>query len=229
MELWNWMLCGDFNHTEFVEDLVGPSPLVHGSKRRDCNGLLDKFDLIDNQLSTVIKSSPHFTCQAKYGPQLDQSRLDLNYSSDRGSWFKFVHEVVHDASQSLSDHHPSLIWISLLPPPQSNLWKSSYFKMDVYELLFSSTRATLQKFWVDQNVVDRDPRIIWELGWRAMKLVLKRIKQARDEVKRNRIRLEDLLFDLRVEASLNPNCDLSFRIHELAEEVKRRERAKSHL
>lgn len=29
----NWLLCGDFNNTEFIEDSVGPSSLLHGSER----------------------------------------------------------------------------------------------------------------------------------------------------------------------------------------------------
>lgn len=43
-QLWNWMelnlptgkwlFCGNYNHTKFVEDLMGPTPLLHGSKRR---------------------------------------------------------------------------------------------------------------------------------------------------------------------------------------------------
>lgn len=85
----NWMICGDFDHIEFAEDSVGPTPLLHGSKRTAWNRLLDKFNLIDNHLIAVHKSGPHFTRQVKYGPKFDQSCLDRNYSSNRGAWFKF--------------------------------------------------------------------------------------------------------------------------------------------
>lgn len=71
VELWNWMeknlpmgnwlICGDFNHTVYVEDSVGPTPLLHGLKRRAWNRLSNKFDLLDNRLVAVTKTGPHFT------------------------------------------------------------------------------------------------------------------------------------------------------------------------
>lgn len=92
ISLWNWMdgnlpeghwlFCDDFNHTEFIKDSVGPPPLMHGSKRRSWNHLSDQFDLIDNHLVTILKTGPHFTCQAAYGACFDQSRIDRSYSSD---------------------------------------------------------------------------------------------------------------------------------------------------
>lgn len=94
VDLWNWMnlnlsidkwlICGDFNHTKFMEDLVGPSPLLHGLERRAWNHLVDRFDLLDNHLIVVIKSGPHFTRQALHGDWLDQSCIDRSYSNDRG-------------------------------------------------------------------------------------------------------------------------------------------------
>lgn len=81
---------------------MGPTPLLHGSKRRVGNRLVEKFDLIDNRLMVVLKLGPHFTHQVTYGVRFDQSRLERSYSSDRGSWMEFVCEVVHDATQTLS-------------------------------------------------------------------------------------------------------------------------------
>lgn len=52
----NWVICDDFNHIERVEDSVGPSPFLHGSKRHVWNRVLDKLDLLDNQLIGVQKT-----------------------------------------------------------------------------------------------------------------------------------------------------------------------------
>lgn len=57
----NWLFCGDYNNIEFVEDSIGPSPFLHSSKRRAWNRLVDRFDLIDNCLTTILKFGPHFT------------------------------------------------------------------------------------------------------------------------------------------------------------------------
>lgn len=34
LDLGNWVISGNFNQTEKMEDSVGPSPLMHGSERR---------------------------------------------------------------------------------------------------------------------------------------------------------------------------------------------------
>lgn len=79
-----WLICGHCNHTKFIEDSVGPTPLLHGLERHSWNHLMDKFDLIDNRLIVVIKYGLYFTRQAMYGDHLDQSWLNMSYSSDRG-------------------------------------------------------------------------------------------------------------------------------------------------
>lgn len=95
----------------------------------------------------VLKSGPHFTPQANYSTRFDQSCLDRSYSSDHRAWFGFVHEVIHNATQTLFDHHPSLIRIAVSPLPQPELHKSSYFKMNVDELLVDNTRVALERVW----------------------------------------------------------------------------------
>lgn len=57
---------------------------------------------------------------------------------------EFVHEVVHDMTQTLSNHHPSLIKIAMQPLPRSNPRKTSYFKLDVNELKVESMVANLK-------------------------------------------------------------------------------------
>lgn len=57
---------------------------------------------------------------------------------------EFVREVVHDATQTLSDHHPSLIRITLQPIACSCLKNSSYLKLDTKELEVDSMLADLK-------------------------------------------------------------------------------------
>lgn len=58
---------------------------------------------------------------------------------------------------------------SLSPPPQSTRKKTFYLKLNVDELQVESTRTKLEAVWKNQMHEDRDPRINWELGWKAIK------------------------------------------------------------
>lgn len=87
----------------------------------------------------------------------------------------FVHEVIHDATQMFSNHHPSLIKIALQPMVVFGLKKSPYLKLDVDELTVESTIMALKEEWNTHNMVDdRDPRVNWKLGWKA---ICKRVLQ----------------------------------------------------
>lgn len=77
---------------------------------------------------------------------------------------EFVQEVVHDVTQTLLDHHPSLITIAMQLPPKSGLRRSSYFKLDANELLVESTFEALKLVWAEQMIENHDPRVNWELG-----------------------------------------------------------------
>lgn len=57
---------------------------------------------------------------------------------------EFIREVVHNATQTLSDHHPSLVTIAMQPTPKSGLKKSSYLKLDANELAIDSIQAALK-------------------------------------------------------------------------------------
>lgn len=101
LSAWNWLIYRDFNHTKYMEDSVGPTPLMHNLERQTWNRLSDKLDLLDNRLMVVHKMEPHFTKQATYRFWFDQSRIDMSYSSNRGAWMEFAHEVIHDVTQML--------------------------------------------------------------------------------------------------------------------------------
>lgn len=72
---------------------------------------------------------------------------------------EFVREIMHDATQTLLDHHPSLIRVALQPTTRSNLRKTSYTKLDAKELEIDCTRLAAKATWVDQMREGRDPRV----------------------------------------------------------------------
>lgn len=78
-------------------------------------------------------------------------------------------------------------------------------------------------------VSNRDPRINWELGWKAICKRVKSIKKIWEEAEGSRVRPKDLLFDLRVVVSLSPNSELIARMKVLEDEVQKRERRSTNL
>lgn len=139
--------------------------------------------------------------------------------------------MIHDATQTLSDHHPSLIRIAMQPLEQTVKSRSSYLKLDAMELEVESTATTLEWVRKDSMIGDRDPCINWELGWKAIQNEIKRIKKTRDEVEMSRPRPEDQLYELRLEANRNLGSETEqlFHLRELESEVRRRERISVNL
>lgn len=103
----------------------------------------------------------------------------------------FVKEMIHDTTQTLSDHHPAITRIALNLPVDTKNRKTSYMKLNVEKLLMDSTRERVNSMWNEQMQEGRDPRVNWELGWKAMKKTHKEIQKAREEAKKGRLRLED--------------------------------------
>lgn len=58
--------------------------------------------------------------------------------------------MIHDATQTLSDHHPTVTRISLNSQVHRELKRSSYLKMDVDELKVDSTRAEVERVWREE-------------------------------------------------------------------------------
>lgn len=65
----------------------------------------------------------------------------------------------------------------------------------------------------------RDPRVNWELGWKAIKKTLRQIKWDRDGRERNRERREDHLYDLHMNLGMEPEEEQLRRLVEITEEV----------
>lgn len=76
---------------------------------------------------------------------------------------------------------------------------------------------------------ERDPRINWELGWKAIRYEIKRIKRGRDEDEKLWPLSADQLFDLRLEASHMPTLDIIMHMKALEEEVCWHERLSTNL
>lgn len=51
----NWVLLGDWNMTEFFDDLAGPSARLHGSEERCWKRMVDKLDIINHYLAAVSR------------------------------------------------------------------------------------------------------------------------------------------------------------------------------
>lgn len=78
-------------------------------------------------------------------------------------------------------------------------------------------------------ITNKDPRVDWELGWKAIKAKIKAITKAIDVVESKQPRLEDQIYDLRMEISLRPEATLIQQLRDLEDEVRRHERRNDHL
>lgn len=60
---------------------------------------------------------------------------------------EFVREKIHDVTQTLSDHHPTLARIAMSPfiPPGHK--KSTYMKLNVDELKVDNTHSNFEEVW----------------------------------------------------------------------------------
>jgi endonuclease/exonuclease/phosphatase family metal-dependent hydrolase len=102
----NWVLMGDMNMVELLEDSAGTTTVAHGAEARRWGTVLDKFDLIDLYFCASRQRGTWFSRQQINGNRIDQARLDRFYCSNQGSWFQHVSYVDHDSRQTLSDHFP---------------------------------------------------------------------------------------------------------------------------
>lgn len=132
-----------------------------------------------------------------------------------------MREVLHDATQTLSGHHPLLTWIAMSPlATPSTRHKTLYMKLNAKELDTESTKISLEKIWEEQMVIDRDPRVNWELGWRVVKIFLKDVKKEWDDIEKNWIRPDDEIYDMRNRIGTTDLAQVA-KLVELEGEVRR--------
>lgn len=147
LEPLNWVLNGDWNMTDLVDDMIGPNTLIHGRKRWAWNRLVDHLDLVDNYLCVGIRIGPFFTWQARKKHCYDQSRLDRSYSSLRNSWCQYIDELAHNGCQTLSDHIPISCTFVLNNPLISSRRKGSYFKVDNNIINVEELEENIKEMW----------------------------------------------------------------------------------
>lgn len=61
-----------------------------------------------------------------------------------------MQEVIHDATQSLSGHHPIVTKIAMNLPAYLQWKRSSYLKMNVEELKVDEMRETIKRVWKEK-------------------------------------------------------------------------------
>lgn len=57
----NWIFSRDWNMTEFYDDLVGPSPQLHGRKEQSWRRMVDSLDLTNHYLTIASRKGSIFT------------------------------------------------------------------------------------------------------------------------------------------------------------------------
>lgn len=175
----NWILSGDWNMAEQQDDSAGPSALIHGSEARAWKRLVDQWDLHDNYHCAGHRAGPHFTRQARRDNRFDQARLDRCYSSRGNSWCSFIKEIVHDGSQTLSDHLPVICTVTLKEDAALAKRRSTYFKMDVHDLEMEGVAQRVEELWMESQSAGRDPRVNIDIGWSLIRRFLKSEKRRR--------------------------------------------------
>lgn len=115
---------------DLFDDVVGASVLVHGSKLRSWDRLLDHLDLVCNYICLGNREGPYFTRQARKTGWYGQSRLDKCYNNKRNDWCQYVKDGIQDGKQTLFDHILVTNMFILKEERETTLRRSSYFKMD---------------------------------------------------------------------------------------------------
>ncbi|KAL3676918.1 hypothetical protein R1sor_026866 [Riccia sorocarpa] len=191
-----WAIVGDMNSVELPDDTDGPTALLNGGELRLWKTMTADHELIDAYLCASFTVGPRFTRHVFSGTRLDQARLDRCYLSGGGGWLNHVHQVKHDASQTLSDHWPVIVDLKLIEKETEEIRRSSYYKMRTEDLKCSSTRANVKKAWESHPENIRDPRARWHLGWQRVKAVLRAQSLRKawdDEPIRQQKQLQELL------------------------------------
>ncbi|KAL3694300.1 hypothetical protein R1sor_007951 [Riccia sorocarpa] len=116
------------------------------------------------------KEGPRFTRQRLAGGRLEQARLNRVYFSGDADWVTFHGEILHDAAVHLSDHHPVLF--SLERPQTTKVRRSTHYKANPDIIKKPEIQEEMKRIWVSTAPNMPDPRIRWELRWRAVRKFL---------------------------------------------------------
>ncbi|KAL3694924.1 hypothetical protein R1sor_008575 [Riccia sorocarpa] len=203
----NWMIMGDFNSVELPDDTDGPTALLNGGELRTWKACASEVELVDAYLCASFTEGPRFTRQVFSGDRLDQARLDRCYLTNGASWCHHVHKVAHDATQTISDHWPVSVTLTLQEAEREVMRRGSYFKMDSAVLKNSRVLQEVKEAWNMHPPGVTDPQVKWTLGWGRVRAVLSRVRregrQMMENISEKRTELAAIRFRLQTESSVS--------------------------
>ncbi|KAL3692018.1 hypothetical protein R1sor_005669 [Riccia sorocarpa] len=185
----NWVLAGDLNMVEKVEDSNCASPLLRGAELLSWLDLCQEADLRDCYEEAAHKQGSRFTRIQLKGSEVEMSRLDRAYLTCSGEWAHAVTSIKHDSKAGVSDHAPVIVDIALQNQGYTQGHHKTYMKLSVEDFKEKETRSKAIAAWRNKPTHVSDPRINWDLAWRRIKSV---VKAARKEKRSREASREEL-------------------------------------
>ncbi|KAL3677972.1 hypothetical protein R1sor_020928 [Riccia sorocarpa] len=216
-----WVIAGDFNMVEVLEDSKGKSALATGGEARAWKQLAGRNGLIDAYLSAVNTSGGVFTRQAFCGSRFDRARLDRFYISAGAEWLNLIKDVTHRSEQVISDHIPVILRCNLLADSQNEGSPKSYFKMNPAIFKREGILQKLKCAWEKHPLDAGNPQRRWEMAWIRLRNVLKTEKRLMDQENReiHDLRLEVL--SLRKITEEREHSNLTDRLKKAEEQLRK--------
>ncbi|KAL3688213.1 hypothetical protein R1sor_014522 [Riccia sorocarpa] len=231
--LWDWMLqtlpegrwiiAGDLNMVEYVEDSRGPTAVLRGEELQKWRALSEEWNLTDCWLNTFEREGPWFTRSAIRGDRVDQARLDRVYLSGYGEWMGRIKKVEHCGGKRLSDHIPVVATLQVNDGNSRKLKKSTYLKFDHRILDVAEVYEEAKRLWLDHPKENLDRKVKWILAWRRMKTMFKQIQRERRDKMSDLEKKEEEPKNLRIKMEHDTSDETIQKVRELEEEVSRKE------
>ncbi|KAL3676158.1 hypothetical protein R1sor_026106 [Riccia sorocarpa] len=218
-----WIISGDFNMVEYVEDSRGPTAVLRGEELQKWRILSEEWNLSDCWLNAFEREGPWYTRHALRGDRVDQSRLDRIYLSKYGEWVHSVQKVEHIGGKRVSDHIPVVATLQLKEKSERRLKKTTYLKFDHKILETAEVYDEAKKLWSDHPSGNLDPRVKWILAWRRLKTMFKRIQRERSSKISDLEKKEEELKNIRIRLEYDTSEATVQKARELEEEVSRKD------
>ncbi|CAM6086928.1 unnamed protein product [Calypogeia fissa] len=134
-------------------------------------------------------------------------------------------KVTHDGAQTLSDHVPVTTTLALSDSGQEPKGgKSTYAKLDFKLMQVDHVKEQVVLAWKKEMLLDRDPRVNWEIGWRKIKQVLVRQKKQQILAKPAIEEAKEKLSTIRATIGLTPSAEEVAALYAQEQAVRRMER-----
>ncbi|KAL3683766.1 hypothetical protein R1sor_001788 [Riccia sorocarpa] len=189
MRVGEWIILGDFNNVELLEDARGKSALVRGREARLWRLMAVENGLVDCFFCSAVTEGVRFTRFARRRNRIDTSRLDRVYVSHGAQWIEAVRKITHFGSNVLSDHVPVSVEIQLVPA-EGNRKIESYFKANPWELKVPEVMQKIREAWGDETEIVKDERRKWARSWARVRKVMKEFRRGKDRARREEGDLE---------------------------------------